>query len=235
MDLSAPRPLLLLHRGGTPLFDRLVAEVARMRLPLFPYPLEAEDPWALLPCLRPLGFAGMVLAEGLPPGEGVRLEAEAEAAGLVDLLAVGPGGVLGQFTEGLALERFLSAHLSGAKALWVGPLRLALAPFLRPLAQVSLLAPSFAEGDRFLARLPSPARGHVALRPEEARALSLRVDLLLYAGGRLPLDLLHPFHALLALVPPDPRVRDRVQVVYGPEALWDFRVWAVLAALGYPL
>jgi len=228
------RPLAFLHRGDAAFFDPLVAEVVSLRLPLFPYPMEAERPWELLPCLLPLGFAGMVLAEGVSPPEGVRLEAEAEEAGLVDLVAVGMGGLWGQYTEGVALERLLSARFPGAKGLWLGPLRPSLAPFLRPLAQVSVAAPSFAEGDAFLARLPQRARGHVALRREEVEALAFRSDLLLYAGGGLPLGLLQPFHALLALVPLEPKAFERVQAVYGREDLWAERVKAVLAGLGYP-
>ncbi|APD10003.1 MULTISPECIES: hypothetical protein [Thermus] len=226
------RPVAFLHQG-TPFFDRFLAEVVALRLPLFPYPVEGEAPWRLLPCLAPLGFAGMVLDEGLPPPEGVRLEAEAVEAGLVDLVAVGLGGLVGQYTEGVALERFLSAHFPGAKALWLGPLRPSLAPFLRPLAQVSVAAPSFAEGDAFLARLPERARGHVALRREEVEALALKADLLLYAGGKLLLELLQPFHALLAWVPVERRVYERVHGVHGPEDLLAFRVRAALEALGY--
>ncbi|GAA6750385.1 hypothetical protein Thermus77412_08150 [Thermus antranikianii] len=233
------RPLAFLHRVPSPLFDRLVAEVATARLPLFPYPVEVQDPFALFPCLAPLGLAGAVLAEALPPPKdlapSLSLEAEALEAGLLDLVVPRVGGLMGQYTEGVALERFLSAHFPGARGLWLGPLRPSLAPFLRPLAQVSVVASSFAEGDSFLARLPERARGHVALRPEEARALSLKVDLLLYAGGRFSLDVLHPFHALVALAPVEKGVWERVQVVYPPEDLLIFRVRAVLEGLGYPL
>ncbi|TBH21335.1 hypothetical protein [Thermus thermamylovorans] len=229
------RPLVLLHRGPSPFFDRLVAEVVGLRLPLFPYPVEAEDPWKALPCLAPLGLAGMVLAEALPPPEAVRLEPEAQAAGLVDLLVPGAGGLAGQYAEGVALERLLASHFPGARALWLGPLRPALAPFLRPLTQVSVAAGSFAEGEGFLAHLPGRARGHVALRREEVAALALKADLLLYAGGWLSPEYLQPFHALLALVPVDPAVYGRVHGVYPPEDLLAFRVRAVLEALGYPL
>jgi hypothetical protein len=233
------RPLVFLHRVPSPLFDRLVAEVATARLPLFPYPVEVQDPFALFPCLAPLGLAGAVLAEALPPPKdlapSLSLEAEAREAGLLDLVVPRVGGLMGQYTEGVALERFLSAHFPGARGLWLGPLRPSLAPFLRPLGQVSVVASSFAEGDSFLARLPERARGHVALRPEEARALSLKVDLLLYAGGRLSLDVLQPFHALVALAPVEKGVWERVQVVYPPEDLLIFRVRAVLEGLGYPL
>lgn len=233
------RPLVFLHRVPSPLFDRLVAEVATARLPLFPYPVEAQDPFALFPCLAPLGLAGAVLAEALPLPQdlapSLSLEAEAREAGLLDLVVPRVGGLMGQYTEGVALERFLSAHFPGARGLWFGPLRPFLAPFLRPLGQVSVVASSFAEGDSFLARLPERARGHVALRPEEARALSLKVDLLLYAGGRLRLEILQPFHALVALAPVEKGVWERVQVVYPPEDLLVFRVRAVLEGLGYPL
>ncbi|WP_114314017.1 hypothetical protein [Thermus caldifontis] len=233
------RPLAFLYRAPSPLFDRLVAEVATARLPLFPYPVEAQDPWALLPCLGPLGLAGAVLAEAVPPPEkpplNLFLEPEAKEAGLLDLLLPRVGGVAGQYTEGLALERLLSTHFPGARGLWLGPLRPSLAPFLRPLAQVSVVAGSFAEGDRFLSRLPERARGHVALRPEEVRALSLKADLLLYVGGRLNLEILQPFHALLALAPVEKGAWERVQVVYPPEDLLGYRVRGVLEGLGYPL
>ncbi|SDE85199.1 hypothetical protein SAMN04488243_11324 [Thermus arciformis] len=228
------RPLAVLHRGASPLFHHLVEEVAALRLPLFPYPVEVPpggDPWAALSCLAPLDFAGLALEEALPPPKGVRLEAEAEAGGLVDLVVPGLSGLYSHYTEGLALERFLSAHFPGARALWLGPLRPSLAPFLRALGQVSVVAPSFAEGDGFLARLPPKARGHVALRREEATALALKADLLLHAGGGLPLEWLQPFHALLTLTPPMPGLADRVQQVHGPEALLAFRVRALLEAL----
>ncbi|MCS6867392.1 MAG: hypothetical protein NZ846_09225 [Thermus sp.] len=230
-----PRPLVFFYKKPSPLFDRLVAEVTTAKLPLFPYPVETENPWAALPCLWPLGFAGAVLAEALPPPEGVRLEAEAQAAGLMDLAVPGAKGLWGQYTEGVALERFLAQHFPGAKALWLGPLRPALAPFLRPLAQVAVAAGSFAEGDSFLARLPERARGPVVARAEEVQALALRADLLLYAGGRLSLEHLQPFHVLVALVPPDRGVWERVQAVYAPEDLLGVRVRVILEGLGYPV
>ncbi|WP_105317033.1 hypothetical protein [Thermus tenuipuniceus] len=236
------RPLVFLHRKPSPLFDRLVAEVATSRLPLFPYPVEvkvAQDPLALFPCLAPLGLAGAVLAEALPPPKdlapGLSLEAEAREAGLLDLVVPRVGGLMGQYTEGVALERFLSAHFPGARGLWLGPLRPSLAPFLRPLGQVSVVALSFAEGDSFLARLPERARGYVALRREEVAALALQADLLLYAGGRFPLEHLQPFHVLLALAPVDRGVYERAHVAYSPEDLLAFQVRAVLEGLGYPL
>lgn len=227
------RPLAVVYRGASPLFDRLAAEVAAARLPLFPYPVEAEDPFKALPCLAPLDFAGMVLEEALPPPEGVRLEAEAGQAGRVDLLVPGPLGPTGQYTEGLALERWLATSFPGARALWLGPLRPPLAPFLRALGRVSVAAPSFAEGEGFLARLPERARGHVAVRAQELGALALEADLVIFAGGRLPLEILQPFHALLALAPVERGVRERVLEVHGLETLLDFRAKAALEALGY--
>ncbi|GAA6734946.1 hypothetical protein YIM1640_21050 [Thermus oshimai] len=228
-----PRPLLVVYRKASPLFHLLQAQVAAARLPLFPYPLELQDPFQALPCLGLLDFAGLVLEEALPPPEGVRLEAEAERTGRVDLLLPYPGGLLGQHTEALALERFLSRNYPGARALWLGPLRPHLAPALRPLGQVSVAAESFAEGDAFLARLPKGVRGHVALRREEVQALALKSDLLIHAGGRLSLELLQPFHHLLALTPEDPRLGERVERLHGPEELLDLRVRAVLEGLGY--
>ena len=230
-----PRPLVFFYRRPSPLFDRLVAEVTTAKLPLFPYPVEGEDPWRALPCLAPLGLAGVLLAEALSPPEGVRLEPEAREAGVLDLLVPGTSGLLGQFTEGVGLERFLAAHFPGARALWLGPLRPALAPFLRPLGQVSVAGGSFAEGDSFLAHLPERARGHVVLRREEVQAVALKADLILFSGGRLPLDSLQPFHALLALASLDRGVWELVKVVYGLEDLLTYQVRVVLETLGYPL
>ncbi|WP_347241639.1 hypothetical protein [Thermus sp.] len=229
---SKARPLAVAHRGSSPFFHHLLAQVAALRLPLFPYPVEG-DPFGALSCLAPLDFAGMALEEALPPPEGVRLEAEAEAGGLVDLVVPALSGLYGHYTEGLALERLLSAHFPGARALWLGPLRPSLAPFLRALGQVSVVAPSFAEGDGFLARLPQRARGHVALRREEGAALALRADLLFYAGGGFPLDWIQPFHAVLALAPLERGVAERAHQAYGPEELLGFRVRVLLEALGF--
>ena len=231
---STPRPLLYLHRGGGGFFDLLLAQVTRARLPLFLHPVAMEEGWeALPPCLQGLGFAGAVLEEAASVPEGVRLEAEAEKARRVDLLVPAGGGLLGQYTEGVALERLLAQRFPGARALWLGPLRFELAPFLRGLGEVHVAAPSYAEGDAFLARLPAPLRGRVALRPEEVRALVLRVDLLLLNTPRPPLDLAQPYHAALALAPGARAVAERVQLFLGPEDLWSGRVWAVLEGLGH--
>ncbi|MFX5306121.1 hypothetical protein ABTC94_20110, partial [Acinetobacter baumannii] len=59
--------------------------------------------------------------------------------------------------------------------------------------------------------------------------------LILFSGGRLPLDSLQPFHALLALASLDRGVWERVQVVYGLEDLLTYQVRVVLETLGYPL
>lgn len=73
----------------------------------------------------------------------------------------------------------------------------------------------------------------MALRPEEVRALVLRVDLLLLNTPRPPLDLAQPYHAALALAPGARAVAERVQLFLGPEDLWSGRVWAVLEGLGH--
>jgi hypothetical protein len=123
------RPLPVFYGKASAFFGPLAAEIAASRLTLFPYPVEDQDPWVALPCLRPLDFAGMVLEEASPPPEGMRLEAEAERAGLVDLVVPGALGLVGHYTEGIALDRLLSAFFPGSKALWLGPLRPGLAPF----------------------------------------------------------------------------------------------------------
>ncbi len=224
------KPLAFLHRGPSPLYDRLLAEVTRRRLPLFPYPVPMERALPALEALGPLGLAGAVLAEAIPPPPRVALEAEAQLAGEVDFLYPALGGLRGQRAEGVALERFLRGHFAGARALLLGRLSPSLAPFFRPLERLAYLAPSPAEGAAFLARLPGRARGPVLLRAEEALALAPQVDLVVVAG-RVAEGLLQPYHALLALVPLEPALLGQVHAAHDREALWALQVEVILEAL----
>lgn len=227
------RPLVLFYEEKTRLLDPLVQAASLARLPIFPYGVQGVPSRQALLALEELGLLGAVFE---PPRageslEGVRPEAEAQAAGLFDLVYPVRGVLRGQFAFGMALGRALSPY-AGARAFWVGRLLPFLAPFLRALGQVSVLAPSYAEGEGFLARLPAKVRGHVALRAEEAQALALRADLLLYGGGAFPLRLLQPFHTLFALEEPPEKAKGLASQVAGAELPF---LWAeeVLGVLGF--
>ncbi len=227
------KPLALV--GDDPFWHHFIAGVEGFRLPLLPYFLEEAPPPEALAGMALWGLAGLGLFPAQSPPKGVRLEAEAQAAGRVDLLWPGPGGVYGQYTLGVGLARFLRDRFLGARALWTGRMRPELAPFLRGLAQVHVLAPSRAEGEAFLARLSPAVRGEVALRREEAQALALRADLVVHGGGALPLWALAPYHHLLLLEAAPTRGLDQVERVYPLEEVFPHRMRALLEALGYPL
>lgn len=241
------RPLVLFYEEKTRLLDPLVQAVSLARLSVCPYGVQGAPSREALLALEALGLLGAAFEPPLgvsltgkqrpwvfaasEPLEGVRPEAEAQAAGLFDLVYPVRGVLRGQFAFGVALGRALSPY-AGARAFWVGRLLPFLAPFLRALGEVSVLAPSYAEGEAFLARLPAKVRGHVALREEEAQALALRADLLLYGGGAFPLRLLLPFHTLFALEEPPEKAKGLAGRMAGAELpfLW---AEAVLEALGF--
>ncbi|MGQ9753145.1 MAG: hypothetical protein ACUVQD_00505 [Thermaceae bacterium] len=224
------RPLAFFYEDKASLLDPLVQLVSRGRLPLLVYGLRGTPPLEALAQMEALGLLGAVFERARPLE--VSLEAEAQAAGVLDLVYPVRGSLRGQFTLGVALDRFLSSQ-AGMRALWVGPVQLTLAPFLRALGEVSVYTSSYAEGEAFLARLPRRVRGPVVLRLEEAQALALRADLLIYAGGGpLPLALVHPFHRLLALAEPGDKARGLAGEVVGEELPF-LQAQAVLEALGY--
>ncbi len=240
------RPLAFFYEGKPRFLDPLVQVVSLAKAPVFVYGVPRAPSLEALRAMEALGILGAALeGPGLsvfPSGsnsvfparsglEGVVLDAEGQAAGVLDLVYPVRGVLRGQFAFGVALDRLLSAH-AGARALWVGQLLFPLAPFLRALGEVSVYAPSYAEGEAFLARLPGRVRGQVVLRPEEAQAFALRVDLLIYGGGVFPLSLVQPFHLLLAFAEPGERVRGLAGQTVGEELpfLW---AQAVLEALGF--
>ncbi len=173
---SKARPLAVAHRGSSPLFHRLVAEVAALRLPLFPYPLEVPPGGSLRGAFLsgPLGLRWDGLGRGPAPAQGGAPRGRGGGGRPGGPGGARPLGALRPLHRGAGPGAPPFRPLSRGQGLWLGPLRPSLAPFLRALGQVSVVAPSFAEGEGFLVHLPPRARGHVALRREEGAALASR-------------------------------------------------------------
>jgi len=222
------KPLAYLHDGEAPFLAPLIAALSPQGVPV----LAARPGAALSDALRglcPLGFAG-AWVEGEELGkralsETAQREPEARLAGRVDAVACGFAGPRGLFLAPAALGRVFDRHVyPGARLLWVGAPQPELAPGLRGAGEVSVYAATPAEGEAFLAALPEGLRGRVAVRPDEARALAAEADLLLYAGGRLPAEVLFPYHTVLALLPPPRSVYQAVERVLEPEFFWAERL-----------
>ncbi|WP_457634036.1 hypothetical protein [Oceanithermus desulfurans] len=188
--------------------DALVSAVHGHDLPLYvqsaqPGPALAEA----VAGLAPLGFAGAFVEDPAAQAgvfEAVaRREAEAEEAGRVDAVKVQFGATTGSFLWPEAV-RFATeqAGFTGARFLWVGPPLPGLRSALRTARTVHVWQASPSEGEAVLGRLPQPQRGRVALSQAQVEALAHEVDLILYAGGGLPLRVLQPYHGLFALKEP---------------------------------
>jgi len=177
---------------------------------------------AALAGLCPLGFAGALvdgddLSRRAVAGTAA-LEPEARAAGRVDALVCDWSGPRGLYLAPLAVAQLLAGTgYPGLRALWIGRPRPELAPGLRGIGRVDVAVGLPADGEAFLAQLSPVVRGDVAVRPDEVRAVAARADLLIYAGGKLPLEALAPYHTLLALAPVPPEAADLVEAVLGPE------------------
>lgn len=231
--------LAVLHQGDSRLYPLLLRAAISHRLPL---QVHAAQPGALFPAalagLVPLGFGAALLEapdfQTQAPGLVEALEPEAKAAKRVDLVVPERRGLRGYYLEPIALGNLLMHYAMGSTLLWMGRLRPELLAGLRGIQQVSVMSPSFAEGDSFLGRLPSSQRGHTTL-PERAEALARHVDVILYSGGRLPLAALQPYHTLLALAEPPKEALKRVGQYLGPEELPRFLLSAVLEVLGQGL
>ena len=215
------KPLAYLHDGEAPFLAPLIGALSTHGVPV----VASQPGSALSDALRglcPLGFSGAwIEGEGL----GVRaypylaqLEPEARLAGRVDGVACGFAGPRGFFLAPGALARVFDRHVyPGVRVLWVGEARSELAPGLRGASEVSIYTPVPSEGEAFLAALPESVRGRVAVRRDEARALASQADLLLYAGGALPGEVLFPYHTVLALSPVPQTVYKAVERVIEPE------------------
>ena len=234
------KPLVVLHQRSSQLLSPLLTATVGHKLPLHAYAAEVGSGLvAALAGLVPLGFAGAVLEDPQLRLDALKLvgalEPEAREAGRVDLVVPEGTRLRGYFLEGVALANLLHRYAFGDRVLWLGPLRPELSGGLRSVARVALVAPSFPEGDAFMARIPSPQRGDVVVGLERAEPLARHSDLILYTGGALPLELLQPYHTLLALQPVPKEPYRLVGQYIGPEELQRFHLSVILEALGFAL
>lgn len=237
---TSTRPLAVLHQGQSRWYPPLLGAALGHNLPLFVY--EAQPGASLeaaLNGLSALGMAGAVLEDPSLQSFALdmvhNLEAEAGQARRVDLVVPESTGPRGYYLEPLALSNLLRRYAFGDKAVWIGPSRGDLAQGLRGLSKVSVLSRNFPEGETFLGLLPPPQRGVVGVAENQAEVVARQADLVIYAGGNLPLLMLQPYHTLLALktVPSD--ALRLVGEYIAPEELERFHLSVILEALGHPL
>lgn len=189
-------------------YDALVSAVHGHDLPLqiLPSSPGSEAAQATLG-LAPLGFAGALVedegAQSAVREAAPRLEAEAEEAGRVDALKVQFGAATGSYLWPEAVRTAIEhAGFAGARVLWVGEARPGLRGALRTVRTVHVWQAAPSAGEAFLQQLPAPQRGRVLLAQAQVEAMAAEVDLVVYAGGRLPLAVLQPYHGLFALEEP---------------------------------
>lgn len=205
-------------------YDPLTAALTAHDLPYQVHPANpAGAHEAALAGLEPLGFAGAFIedagAQAGLAGLVARKEPEAERAGRVDALRVRwevpTAGYL--FPEAVRQAMRL-AGFEGARVLWVGPAVPGLDAALRGMRTVHAYVSSPAEGERMLAELPAPQRGHALLELATASALASEIDVIVYAGGAFPSSVLQPYHGLFALVePPSQEVYLVAEQVVSPD------------------
>jgi len=239
-DYTATRPLVVFHQGQSRWFEPLLAASLHHDLPIFIYPGQpGANLEAALMGLQPLGFRGAVLEDPslqvLALDVVQSLEPEAAQARRVDLVVPEVTGTRGFYLEPIALTNLIRRYAFADKALWLGPVRSELAQGLRGLAKVSVLCQSFPEGEGFLELLPSPQRGVVAASEAQATAVARQADLIVYAGGSLPLALLQPYHSLIALKPVPAEALHLIGAYVSPEEFQKFHLAALLEPLGYVL
>jgi len=222
-----------LHAGEARALGELVAALAERGgtvVEAAPGPLLEEA----LRGLCPLGFAGAwIEGEGLEREVFSRLgrfEPEARLAGRVDALACGRLGPEGFFLAPRALANLLERlAYPGYRLLWLGSPRPELALGLRGAGEVSVFAPVPAEAEAMLRALPGAVRGRVVARRDELLPQAAQADVLVYAGGELPTEVVAPYHAFLALEQPPLGVEDAVGRFLAPEAFLAERVRLFLA------
>ncbi len=199
------KPVAYLHQGEAPSLPPLLAALSRHGGAVVPGEPGSSLAEALAG-LCPLGFAGAWIegeelatrAAGLLSS----LDPEARSGRRADAVVCGFGGPRGLFLAARALARLFERQVyPGVRVLWVGTPRPELAPGLRGVERVDVAAKLPGEGEAMLAALPEAVRGEIAVRPEAVRSLAARADLLLFAGGSLPLEVLLPYHTVIALVP----------------------------------
>jgi hypothetical protein len=239
-DYAATCPLVVLHQGQSRWFEPLLTASLQHHLPLFVYPSQpGTNLEAALMALQPLGFRGAVVEDpglqALALNALQNLEPEAQAARRIDLVLPEVTGTRGFYQEPIALANLIRRYAFGDKALWIGPTCFGLAQGLRGLSKVSVLSRSFSEGESFLELLPVPQRGVVAVAEVQATVAARQADLILYAGGSLPLALLQPYHSVIALKPLPLEAQRLIGEYVPPEELQKFHLAALLEPLGYAL
>ena len=234
------RPLVLLHQGPSRWIQPLLTAVEQHQLPLFIYNAQpGSDLSAVFNALKPLNFVGAIIED---PGlqavalDGVaHLEAEAQTARRVDVVVPENLGPRGYYLEPIALASLLRRYAFGERAVWVGPARAEMTQGLRYLSKVSVLSRNFPEGEGFLSLIPAPQRGVVGVAEVQSEVVARQADLIIYAGGTLPLNLLQPFHTLLALKPVPAEALRLIGEYISPEEFQKFYLAALLEPLGFPL
>ncbi|WP_293174124.1 hypothetical protein [Oceanithermus sp.] len=189
-------------------YDPLVAALTAHDLNLHLHPVEAEgEIEAALAGLRPLGFSGALVESAVQqariPALVGRREPEVEASGRADALRVQWGSLTAGFLFPEAARRAMEqAGFAGARILWMGPAVPDLASVVRGMRTVHAYASTPTAGEGLLAQLPAPQRGRVVLGPQQAEALGAEVDVVVYAGGPLPMSVLQPYHGFFAFAEP---------------------------------
>ncbi|GIW24146.1 hypothetical protein [Meiothermus sp.] len=239
-DYAATRPLVVFHQGQSRWYQPLLTASLHHNLPLFVYPSQpGASLEAAVAALLPLGLRGAVLEDpglqALALDVVQHLEPEAQAARRVDLILPEVTGTRGFFLEPIALANLIRRYAFGDKALWLGPIRSELAQGLRGLTQISVLSRSFPEGENFMQLLPVPQRGVVAVADVQAQVVARQADLILYAGGSLPLALLQPYHSVIAFKPLPSEALRLIGEYVSPEEFQKFHLAALLEPLGYAL
>lgn len=189
--------------------------------------------------MGPLGFVGGIVEDlelqALVAGVVSALEPEAEGAKRVDLVIPENRGLRGYYFAPVALANLLRRYAFEERLLWAGNPRPDLVQGLRVVAKVSVVGRTFPDGEGFLARLPKPQHGMVAVGEAQAEALAQQCDVILYGGGTLPLSAVQPYHKMIALEAPPKEVLRLVGEYVAPEEFRNFYLATLLDALGHTL
>lgn len=239
-EYASPRPLVVLHQGQSRWYQPLLAAITSHNLPLFAYPAQSvTELESIFAALRPLNFAGALIED---PGMQVLAldavtsqEAEANLARRVDAVIPESHGPRGYYLEPIALSQLLRRHAFGERGVWIGPARSEMAQGLRNLSKVSVVSKNFPEGEGFLSLLPMPQRGVVGVAEVQSEVVARQADLVIYAGGALPLSLLQPYHTLLALKPVPSEALRLIGEYIAPEEFQRFYLASFMEAVGYVL
>jgi hypothetical protein len=216
------------------------------KLPLQVHLVEArKNLEAALQGLGPLGFVGAILEDSelqaLAANLAGALEPEAEQSKRADLVIPESRvrdqghGLRGYYFAPVALANLLRRYAFEERLLWAGNPRPDLVQGLRVVSKVSVLSRTFPEGEGFLARMPKPQHGLVAVGDAQAEALAQQCDVILYGGGPLPLSAVQPYHKLIALEAPPKEVLRLMGEYVGPEEFRSHYLATLVDALGHSL